>query len=121
MMDTLLGAEEKPSAFKINQFLRGELFSVVNSLLMNDIKPLEEELAQFYLESWKDLHSSQELPTRCTHHMTKYFECSPNNKYAYLGSYKIALIYSLQELLYLVNMMLGEGNATPKLLKVNLV
>lgn len=44
MMDTLLGAEEKPSAFKINQFLRGELFSVVNSLLMNDIKPLEEEL-----------------------------------------------------------------------------
>lgn len=53
--------------------------------------------------------------------MTKYFECSPNNKYAYLGSYKIALIYSLQELLYLVNMMLGEGNATPKLLKVNLV
>ena len=42
--------------------------------------------------------------------LPEYFEASPNNKYAYLSNFKLAVVWSLQELLFLVNSMLGQGN-----------
>lgn len=44
-IDGFLKSEEQPSAYKINQFLRGELFSIVNSLLISELRYSLEELA----------------------------------------------------------------------------
>ena len=45
MIDTILTASEYPSAYKVSQYLRGELFCSVNSLLMSDFKLSSDEIS----------------------------------------------------------------------------
>lgn len=44
-IEVFLKSEEQQSAYKINQFLRGELFSIVNSLIISELRYTFEELA----------------------------------------------------------------------------
>ena len=49
-------------------------------------------------------------------HAGEFFELQGGNKLSYLANYKFAILFSLQELLYLIFVMISPE--MPKLLKV---
>lgn len=120
MLNTIIEAKEAPSPYKVTQYLRGELFATVNSLLMSDFRFAPEEiemLNKFFIQLVGLIGM---ICARSKDYLTEYFESNANNKLAYLTNYKIAMVCSLSELLILVNSLISQGSEAPKLLKVQI-
>ena len=43
MVETIMNTKQPPSAYKVTQYLRGELFVGINSLLLSDLSLNEED------------------------------------------------------------------------------